>query len=359
MIFQLTPDQMIFLNHLMMYLSTIGFGFALANALIGISHIKNLKELSISEIKAHKGFGRTGGLIFYLLSILCIYFAVIPKLNPSGLEDFIKPTIFWHTFIGGIVAFIFLTIKLSIAKFKKDLIYKYGKFIGPLGFSGWFLAYFTSNIDFYFYVIPNISFMSNPYLMPNFFVSLIFSLFMGIVLFIVVKAIKYKEYGGKSKAQSLHGVAMILHGITFGYEGSAKDLIGTPVLYKYVFPKTYQFLERYAGQIGLDLEELKKHNLNDALEIAMNKFASIGMAEKLKIRWLSDNELTIESINCSTAVVRSYMNSDELIGSICPWAILSATIINTLIDKELEISPSEFNQIGALTKLKIIDKKNI
>ncbi|MBY9005146.1 MAG: hypothetical protein KGD63_00120 [Candidatus Lokiarchaeota archaeon] len=356
MIFQLTFDQMVFLNHLMLYLSTIGFGFAIANALIGISQIKDLNELTLLEVKAHKRFGWMGVLIFYVLSVLCIYFAVIPRLNSSGLEDFAKGTIFWHTFLGGIFAFIFFTVKISIARFNKDFIYKYGKIIGPIGFAGWALAYFTSNIDFYFYVNQSTG-IPNPYLMPNYLISILFSLLMGIILFIIIKALKYREFGGEGKAKSLHGVAMILHGITFGYEGSTKELIGTPVLYKYVFPKTYQFLERYAGQIGLNLEELKRHNLNEALEIAMNKFSSIGMAEKLKIKWLSDNELTIESINCSTAVVRSYMNSDELTGSICPWAILSATIINALIDKDLEISPSEFNKIGALTKLKIIDKK--
>jgi hypothetical protein len=159
------------------------------------------------------------------------------------------------------------------------------------------------------------------------------------------------------KKKSLHGVAMILHGISFGYEGSAKELVGAPVLYKYVFPKTYQFLERYAEKIGLNMEELKRKNLNEAMDMAMKKFAEIGMAEELVIDWISNNEFTIESINCSTAVVRSYMNPEELENSICPWAILAATIVNSLTGKDLEIGVSEFNKIGAKTKLRIVEKE--
>ena len=81
------------------------------------------------------------------------------------------------------------------------------------------------------------------------------------------------------------------------------------------------------------------------------------MAEKLKIEWLSENEMTIESINCSTAAVRSYMKPQELTNSICPWGILFATIVNALTGKDIEISPSEFNEIGTKSKLKIIEKK--
>ena len=169
--------------------------------------------------------------------------------------------------------------------------------------------------------------------------------------------IKKGRFAKSTKQRNLHGVAMILHGITFGYEGSAKELIGTPVLYKYVFPKTYEFLERYALHIGLDMEELKKHNVNDGMKMAMRKFEEIGMAEKIKLKWLSENEFTIESVNCSTAAVRSYMESDELTHSVCPWGILAATIANAITGKNIELNPSKFNEIGALTKLKLIDKK--
>jgi hypothetical protein len=162
--------------------------------------------------------------------------------------------------------------------------------------------------------------------------------------------------GSYGKMRNLHGVAMILHGIAFGYEGSAKELMGTPVLYKYVFPKTYEFLERYASKIGLEMDELKKLNLNDAMELAMRKFEDVGMAEKIKIKWISENELTVESVNCSTAVVRSYMKPEELTNSICPWGILAATIANVLTGKEIELNPSEFNAVGAQTTLKILEK---
>ncbi|MFX1236955.1 MAG: hypothetical protein ACFE8P_04465 [Promethearchaeota archaeon] len=256
--------------------------------------------------------------------------------------------------MGGFIAFVLFSIKIYIAKFKKDLIYDKGKIIGPIGFTGWALAYFTSNIDFYVYLHPN-SEITVPLLLPNYWISLIISLCLGAVLFASIKAIKFRKYGTADAKSSLHGVAMILHGITFGYEGSAKDLVGTPVLYKYVFPKTYEFLERYAEKIGLDLDKLKKLNLNEAMDLAMEKFAEIGMAEKINIKWLSDRTFTVESINCSTAVVRSYMNSDELTNSICPWAILAASIVNALTGKDLEIKPSEFNKIGAKSELKIMD----
>ncbi|NVM36665.1 MAG: hypothetical protein HWN81_13805 [Candidatus Lokiarchaeota archaeon] len=115
--------------------------------------------------------------------------------------------------------------------------------------------------------------------------------------------------------------------------------------------------ERYSKRIGLDLNELKKYNLNEALEIAMKKFTEIGMAENLKLDWISENEFTLESINCSTAIVRSYMKPEELTNSICPWGILTATIVNALTGKDIEITPSEFNKIGAKSKLKIVESK--
>ncbi|MFX1275364.1 MAG: hypothetical protein ACFFBP_05665 [Promethearchaeota archaeon] len=356
MIFQDIPVEiMTSLIHLMLYMSTIGFGFAIANFFIGLSYLKDLNELTIVEIKAHKLYGRIGAMVFYILTILCIVTAVIPRLNLERFDEFFIATIFWHTGLGGFIAFVLFEIKIFFAVFKKDTIYKKGKFIGPIGFFGWALAYFTSNIDFYFYVNP-IGKIDYPILIPNYLISLIISIFIGGILFAAIKAIKFKKYGIADKKSNLHGVAMILHGITFGYEGSTKDLVGTPVLYKYVFPKTYKFLERYAEKIGLELDDLRKYNLNEAMDIAMKKFAEIGMAEKIKIDWLSESEFTVESINCSTAVVRSYMDNEELINSICPWAILAASIVNALTGNDLEIAPSEFNNIGAKSKLKIIKK---
>lgn len=359
MIFTLFQTEfMIFLNQFMIYMTTLGFGLGIANSLVGLSYYKDLNELTILEIKFHKNNGRVAGVIFYFMSLLCIVFATIPRLNPERFSEFLIPTVFWHTFLGGLIAFILFTIKLIVAKFYKEIIYKYGKYIGPItGFGGYFLAYMTSNVDFYFYVNPVVG-IPNPVLLPNYFISLIISTFLGLVLFMVVKAMKYRTYGQLENKQSLHGVAMILHGISFGYEASAKELVGTPVLYKYVFPKTYEFLERYSKKIGLDLDELKNHNLNEAMRIAMDKFEEIGMAEELKIKWLSEDEFTIESVNCSTAVVRSYMKPEELEKSICPWGILAATIASALTEKDIEIAPSEFNKIGAISKLKIIEKSN-
>ena len=52
------------------------------------------------------------------------------------------------------------------------------------------------------------------------------------------------------------------------------------------------------------------------------------------------------------------MRSEELTNSICPWGILTATIVNALTGKNIEIRPSEFNKIGAKSRLKIIDNKS-
>lgn len=352
------PPEMVFLNNLMMYMSTIGFGLALANALIAFSRIRDLNEFTLTERDAHKLNGRIAAMIFYLLSAMCIYFALLPRLNPERYGELLSPTIFTHTFIGGFLAFILFSIKIFFAKFKKDTIYAKGKILGPIGIAGWAIAYFTSNVDFYFFASTEAGpHLPLPELMPTWIISLLYSIAIGLFVYVLVKSLSYKKSGGSTQKASLHGVAMILHGITFGYEGSAKELIGTPVLYKYVFPKTYQFLERYAERIGLDMNKLKSLNLNEAMELAMKKFAEIGMAEKIKIEWVSDTEFTIESINCSTAAVRSYMEPNELTNSICPWAILAATIANALTGQDLQINPSEFNKIGSKSKLKLVDKK--
>jgi hypothetical protein len=109
MIFQFTFEFLVVLNHFMMYLATFGFGFALANSLIGLSYIRDLNELTLKEIKTHKLFGRIGGGIFYILSILCIIFATIPRLNPVRFSEFFQITVFYHTFLGGLIAFILFT----------------------------------------------------------------------------------------------------------------------------------------------------------------------------------------------------------------------------------------------------------
>lgn len=351
----LPPVVMLILTHSMLYFSTIGFGFACANEFIGISRIRNLKEMTLTEVKAHKLFGRTELVIFYILTALCIFIATLPKLNPIEYVQLLQLTVFVHLVFGGIIPFILVTIKAFFAIFMKNKIYKYGKFIGPIGFFGWLLAYFTSTIDFYFFVNPIMG-MPVPVLLPNFLISLIFALVLGGILFLIVQFRRSRREGTSFSRSSLHGVAMILHGISFGYEGSTRELVGTPILYKYVFPKTYQFLERFAEKIGLALDELENHNLNEAMEIAMKKFQEIGMAEKIKIKWISNDEFSIETINCSTAVVRSYMKPEELENAICPWAILSATIVNKLTGKNLEIEPTKFNEIGSLTNLKIVEE---
>jgi len=86
--------------------------------------------------------------------------------------------------------------------------------------------------------------------------------------------------------------------------------------------------------------------------------AKVGMAEKIKIKWESDTVFTVESVNCSTAAVRSVMTPEELTNAVCPWALFTASIVNKITGKELRFEASEFNEIGAITRLSIIDKPN-
>jgi len=103
--------------------------------------------------------------------------------------------------------------------------------------------------------------------------------------------------------------------------------------------------------IGVKLVDLKGMNVNDALTQFSDYAKKIGMAEKIKIEWQSDSEFSIESINCSTAKVRSVMNPEELENAICPWAIMAAAIVNESTGKDLMIEPTSFNEIGAKTKI--------
>jgi len=85
--------------------------------------------------------------------------------------------------------------------------------------------------------------------------------------------------------------------------------------------------------------------------------AEIKMAEKVKINWESGTDFSVESVNCSTAKVRSVMTKDELTNAICPWAIMAASIASRITGKDVEIDASEFNQIGAKTKLHLVEKE--
>ncbi len=105
--------------------------------------------------------------------------------------------------------------------------------------------------------------------------------------------------------------------------------------------------------MGLEIAKLQGMNVTDAMEEFMKKAAQIGMAEKIVIHWEDSNHFTVESVNCSTAKVRSAMSKDELENAICPWAIMAATIVNKITNKDLEIEPSEFNEIGAKSRLTI------
>ncbi len=354
----------------MVQLTVVGYGFSIANMLIGLSSRKDLDQLKaqISLARAHKIYGRAETALFFSLTIQCIMGPIVLLVSaeltgalPMVIEQplfFSYPTVFFHTFIGGILPFCLFLVKVIPAFANKDLIYKHGMILGPIGFIAWSLAYFTSLVDFYFLVVsdPMISMaiFPNPPILPSMGWTIFISISLGIIMYYVARSYNARSSGNISP--KTHGVALILHGVSFGYENAAKELVGAPVLYKYVYPYTYKSLDKLAIFLGLNIDDLKNMTVNDALETYMDKCAQIGMAEKIKIRWTSDASFTVESVNCSTAAVRSKIPKEEIKGSICPWALLAASLVNKLTGKDLDIAPSEFSEVGSKTEVKVKEK---
>ncbi len=339
-------------TELLVLQSIIGYCFVIANVSIGLYNIRDLNNLKgdITFVRAHKWFGRIETVFFYVIMVQCIL--MIPMYS-GGFGDPIltnlSSTVGIHTMIGGILATGLFTTKFIIATFKKDLIYKRGQIIGPIGFIGWSLGHWTSLNNFYAYYPVTYAFTPS-----NIYFAGIISLTIGTCMFLTVLVSR----GGsrKQKPFSVHQVAFILHGITFGYESAAKELLGTPALLKYLVPKTTEFLEKMFQMVGFDLKKIEAMNVNEAMEEFMRRAAEIKMAEKVKVKWENDKEFTVESVNCSTAKVRSVMTKEELSNAICPWAIMAASIASKITGKDLEIDPSEFNEIGAKTRLRLVDK---
>ena len=342
---------------LMILQTIIGYCFAVANEFIGLYHIKdlNVMKADFEVVRYHKRFGWIEVSVFYILFIQCMYMLYAHLL--AGDPNLFIPSGIWaHSWIGGLIATIIVTFKFIVARFKKDSIYKYGKYLGPIGFSGWSLAHWTSLYNFYFVVLPNWNSLGRvATIVPNSFIwAAIIPFIGGLSLFLFVLYRRGSEMKEKTRF-AFNQIAFLLHGVTFGYEKSAKELLGTPALFKYVVPRTYEFIEKMMTMSGLDMGELEKLSLPDALKEFMKMSEKIGMAEKVKIKWESEKSFIIESVNCSTAQVRSVMTKEELTNAICPWAIFAAAIANKLTGKELRMEPSEFNEIGASTKLTLLD----
>ncbi|MHA2280598.1 MAG: hypothetical protein ACXAC5_07080 [Promethearchaeota archaeon] len=331
---------------LMILQTIIGYCFALANEFIGLYNIKdlNLMKGDFTIVKFHKRYGWIEISIFYALTIQCVYMFylhVVASVWSSGVLT--------HSWIGGFVAFFIVSTKFVIARFKKDEIYKYGQYLGPIGFLGWSLAHWTSLYNFYISYSFPVSFIPTTFLW-----AAIIPFMGGAVLFLVVLVKRGSMIKEKTRF-AFNQLAFVLHGITFGYEKSAKELLGTPAVFKYVVPRTYEFIERMMAMSGFDMKQFEKLSLTDAMKEFMKMAEKIGMAEKIKVEWESEKTFTIESVNCSTSQVRSVMTKEELTNAICPWAIIIASIANKITGKELKMEPSEFNEIGAKTKLTLMD----
>ncbi len=339
-------------TELLVLQTLIGYCFVIANVSIGLYNIRDLNNMKgdITFVRAHKWIGRIEACFFYVILVQCIL--MIP-MYPGGFADPIltnlSHTVGIHTIIGGLIATGLFTTKFYVATFKKDLIYKRGNILGPIGFIGWSIAHWTSLINFYTNYTVTYSFIPS-----NIYFAAILPVPIGLCIFLGILVTR----GGsrKEKPFSVHQVAFILHGITFGYERAAKELLGTPALLKYLVPRTTEFLEKMFQMVGFDLKKIEAMNVTDAMEEFMRRAAEIKMAEKVKVKWESENEFTVESINCSTSKVRSVMTKEELANAICPWAIMAASIASKITGKDLEIDPSEFNAIGAKTKLRLVEK---
>ncbi len=342
---------------LMILQTIIGYSFALANEFIGLYNIKDLNAMKadFETVRFHKRFGWIEIFLFYALFIQCMYMLYMHAIAADPLL-FIPSGLWTHTWIGGLIASIMVTFKFIVARFKKDRIYLSGQFIGPIGFFGWTLAHWTSLYNFYFVVLPYWNSLGSVATIApaSFAWAAIIPFIGGLGLFVFVLYKRGSEMKEKTRF-AFNQIAFLLHGVTFGYEKSAKELLGTPALFKYVVPRTYEFIEKMMTMSGLDMKKLEKLSLSDALKEFMKMAEKIGMAEKIKIKWDSEKSFTIESVNCSTAQVRSVMTKEELSNAICPWAIFAASIANKITGKELRMEPSEFNEIGAFTKLTLID----
>lgn len=334
----------------------IGYCFVFSNELIGAYNIKDLDLMkgNIPLVKWHKRSGWIEIALFYALTVQCLFmlYAHLMANDPN----LFRPSGVWaHSWIGGFLALVLVSLKFFIARWKKDEIYKYGKFVGPIGFTGWSLSHWTSLYNFYFVVNADGTFPFH-FIPSDFVWAALIPFFIGSILFLTILLISGEQKKARTKF-GMNQIAFVLHGITFGYENSAKELIGTPALFKYVVPKTYEFIKRMMTMSGFDMKKLEQMSLPDALNEFMKMAQDIGMAEKIKIKWESEDTFSVESVNCSTARVRSVMTQEELTNAICPWAIFAASVANKITGKELQLHPSEFNEIGAITRLTLVEKE--
>ena len=339
---------------LMILQTIIGYCFALANEFIGLYNIKDLNRMKgdLKVVKFHKRFGWIEMFLFYALFIQCMYMLYAHVI--AGDPNLFRISgVGIHTWVGGLIASILVTFKFIVARFKKDRIYLSGQIIGPIGFIGWSLAHWTSLYNFYYVALPYWGRAAT--IAPNSFIwAAVIPFLVGFGLFVLVLYKRGSEIKEKTRF-AFNQIAFLLHGVTFGYEKSAKELLGTPALFKYVVPRTYEFIEKMMTMSGLNMRKLEKLSLPDALKEFMKMAEKIGMAEKVKIKWDSEKSFSVESVNCSTAQVRSVMTKEELTNAVCPWAIFAAAIANRITGKELRMEASEFNEIGAVTKLTLTD----
>jgi hypothetical protein len=184
---------------LMILQTLIGYCFVVANVFIGLYNIKDLNVMKgdLITIRFHKRFGWIEISIFYLLFIQCMYM-LYTHISTSDPRLLIPSGVWAHSWIGGLIATIMVTIKFVIARYKKDDIYKIGMIIGPIGFLGWSLSHWTSLYNFYFVTLP--TWTINVIIIPPTFIwSAILPFPFGIALFLFVNSKRKADVKKKSR----------------------------------------------------------------------------------------------------------------------------------------------------------------
>ena len=170
---------------LMVLQTIIGYCFVLANVFIGIYNIRdlNLMKGDFTIVKYHKRYGWVELSIFYALTIQCLYMVYL-----HVVAAFWTPSILTHSWIGGFIGFLIVSTKFIIARFKKDVIYKYGQYLGPIAFIGWSLAHWTNLLNFYYGVLPSPGWASITvtFIPATFLWAAIIPFIGGAVLFLIV-----------------------------------------------------------------------------------------------------------------------------------------------------------------------------
>ncbi len=136
-------------GELLVLQAMIGYCFVIANTSIGLYNIRDLNNMKgdIIFVRFHKWFGHVEAILLYAIAAQCITMAIMMNAWSNSSVWGVNNVGGLHNVIGGILATGLFTIKFVIAVWKKNTIYQYGQYIGPLGAIAWSLAFWTSVVN--------------------------------------------------------------------------------------------------------------------------------------------------------------------------------------------------------------------